>query len=124
VLVEDEALAEELERSHDQEEQVRGIAGLDDVESRSAEHAEHQPEGLGECGQVLEHLRGGATSGLPRAIAPHVDAAEIFAQRFGAFRGADHAHRVTSLDQRSSLLEDTSVVGDSGVLDQDEHASS
>jgi hypothetical protein len=32
-------------------------------------------------------LARGATLGLPRTIAPHVDAAEIFAQRLGAFRG-------------------------------------
>src|SRR5688572_33256536 len=54
VVVEDEALAEELEESADEEEEVRRIARVDRVEAAREEHLPAERERLRERGRVLD----------------------------------------------------------------------
>src|SRR5205807_6273733 len=64
VVIEEEFLAQQLEESPDQHEQVRRVAGVHDVEAAREEHAPRQDEGRSEerrvgkeCGSRRERCK-------------------------------------------------------------------
>src|SRR5207248_9032340 len=65
VVIEEEFLAQQLEESPDQHEQVRRVAGVHDVEAAREEAAPRQDEGRWDRARILQAVPKG-TRGLPR----------------------------------------------------------
>ena len=123
VVIEHELLAEQLVEAADEENRVRRIAGVDDVEAAPEQHLQRQPELHDQRHAVFERVAQRAV-GLARQRMPmDVDAVDRLETLLVPGRlGADDGHRVTRRGERARLLPDTPVERAWQVLHDDEHA--
>ena len=118
VVIEDELLPEQLEESPDQEEQVGGVAGVNDIESAREEHPPGEHEGPGERDRVFHHIAGGARRLDRQVVTVNVDCLDRLELALAAAPGgADDRHDVAGVPQRARLLPDPAIERAGQILD-------
>ncbi len=122
MVVEDELLAEQLVESADQEEEVRRVAGVNDVEASSQQHSPREHEGREQGFAVFAHVADRGRGLGRRPIAVDVNALDDFVARIVARRArTDHGDRVAGRSKRERLLPNAAIEWDRQVLDEDQN---
>jgi predicted ATPase with chaperone activity len=121
VVVEDEFLAQELEETADEEEEVRRVARMDHVEAAREEDAPRQEERVEERGGVLDRVAQRALGLHREVVAVDRDAVDLLETALEPLaRGADDRDRVARVAERARLLPHPPVERAGKVLDEDQ----
>ena len=121
-MVEDVADAERPERPGDEEDQIRRVAAVQDVDPLLAADAERQPGLVPERGAVFAQVAERAGALGRQVVAVDLDALEPLALGLVALAlRADDRDRVAGGGERRRLGPDPAVEGHRQVLDDDQH---
>ncbi len=121
MVIEQEFLAEQLEKRADQEEKIRRIAGVNDVETLPPAHVQRERERANERDGILDRVAGDGRC-FEQAIAVDIDAVDGFDLALVALAGRrDDGNAVAGIAQGRGFLPDPPVERDRQVFDQDQH---
>ena len=124
VLVEDEPLAEGLERQSECPEGVRRVACLDDVEALGAVRAQHERSGSQPAVRELVQVRRDAPRVGRGRVAPDQDSVEDLLRLVARRHRAHDRDLEPRIAERARLQPDPPVEWDRQVLHDDEDAPS
>ena len=118
MVVEQEFLSKELEESADQEDVVRGIASMNDVEATTECYFYGERELPEQCDPVFEHVAQRAICFDGVVIAANFDAVQQFKAGLMILPGrANNCYAVTGFLQGRCFLPDSPIEGNGKILD-------